>query len=56
MPVDGDEWVGAVMDLKEKVEHHVQEEENELFPKARKMLKEDQASQLGDQVQRAKTH
>lgn len=56
MPVGGDDWMKAVMTLKEKVEHHVREEENDIFPKARKMLKENQVSQLGDEVQRAKRH
>jgi hemerythrin superfamily protein len=32
--------------LKEQVEHHVEEEEGELFPKVRKMFKEDELDDL----------
>jgi hemerythrin superfamily protein len=33
--------------LKEQVEHHIQEEEGELFPKVKKMLSADQLDDLG---------
>jgi hemerythrin superfamily protein len=33
--------------LKEQVEHHVEEEEGELFPKVKSMFKEDQLDDLG---------
>ncbi|HZR10790.1 MAG TPA: hemerythrin domain-containing protein [Myxococcales bacterium] len=33
--------------LREQVEHHVEEEEGELFPKVRKMFKEDELDDLG---------
>jgi len=33
--------------LKEQVEHHVEEEEGELFPKVKKMFKEDELDDLG---------
>jgi hemerythrin superfamily protein len=33
--------------LQEQIEHHVEEEENELFPKVRKMLKKEELEDLG---------
>lgn len=53
MPPDSDEWMQAVRKLRESVEHHVQEEENELFPKAAKLLG-GRADQMGEQVMKAK--
>lgn len=36
--------------LREQVEHHVEEEENEIFPKAKKQLKEDVLVRLGAEM------
>ncbi len=40
--------------LKEQVEHHVEEEESELFPHAQKALKEEELVRLGQQLTEAK--
>lgn len=51
----GDEqWTARFSVLKENVEHHVEEEEGEMFPKARKVLSNDQAEILGTQMEEAK--
>ena len=42
------------MVLKENIEHHVEEEEGEMFQKARKALSEDEIEVLGDRLQEAK--
>jgi hemerythrin superfamily protein len=40
--------------LMESVKHHVEEEREDLFPKARKLLGEKALLQLGEQIERAK--
>ena len=37
--------------LKEQVEHHVEEEEKELFPKVRKACSKEELEDLGDRMQ-----
>lgn len=54
MPKDSEEWAAKLTVLKENVEHHVEEEEGEMFPKARKVLGEDRIEQLGARLQAAK--
>lgn len=45
-----DEWTAKLTVLKENVEHHVDEEEGELFSKAKDVLTDEQAEALGDQM------
>lgn len=45
-----DEWEAQAKVLRENVEHHVEEEENELFPKAEAALGEEQIEVLGEQM------
>ena len=54
MRPDDDGWVTTLTELKEKVEHHVQEEEGEFFPTARTLISEDQAQRLGETVETMK--
>lgn len=37
--------------LRENVEHHIEEEENELFPNAKKSFAEDEAEEIGEEVE-----
>ena len=47
-----DEQFDAKMSvLKEQVEHHVEEEEKQLFPKVRKALSKDELEDLGSRMQ-----
>jgi hemerythrin-like domain-containing protein len=41
--------------LKELVEHHADEEEKEMFPRARKLLSKDELSELGKRMQQRKS-
>src|SRR6185369_15178594 len=45
-----DQWEAQAKVLRENVEHHVEEEENELFPKADDVLSEDEIENLGDRM------
>lgn len=47
MAKDSEEWIAKFRVLKENVEHHVQEEEGELFTKARSVLSSEKANSLG---------
>jgi iron-sulfur cluster repair protein YtfE (RIC family) len=49
-----EEWEARLTVLKENVEHHVEEEEGELFDKANDVLTGDQADELGDRMQAEK--
>ncbi len=50
MSVDTEEWTAKLKVLKENVEHHVEEEESEMFRDARKILSKEQIEQIGDQL------
>lgn len=54
-PKDTEEWTAKLAVLKENVEHHVEEEEGEMFKKARKILTDKEADELGAQMEAAKT-
>ena len=45
-PAD-ERWAAKFKVLKENIEHHAQEEEDELFAKAREVLSDDDAEELG---------
>jgi hemerythrin superfamily protein len=54
MRPDDQKWMGKLGELQRKVEHHVKEEEEQLFPQGRKIISEDQAQQLGETVENKK--
>jgi hemerythrin-like domain-containing protein len=49
-----DEWEAQAKVLQENVEHHVEEEENELFEKAESVLSEEDIEDLGTRMQAEK--
>lgn len=52
--VKDEEWKAKFTVLKELVEHHVEDEEGEVFPEARKAMKGDVAADLAEQYLAAK--
>ncbi len=54
MPVDTEEWGAKLKVLKENVEHHVEEEEGDMFPKSREVLSKEQIEELGTQMEAEK--
>ena len=53
-PKDSEEWTAKFTVLKENIEHHVEEEEGEMFKKARQALSEEEIEALGERLQEAK--
>lgn len=49
-----DQWEAQAKVLQENVEHHVEEEENELFEKAQAALSEEELEELGDRMEAEK--
>ncbi|HKR00894.1 MAG TPA: hemerythrin domain-containing protein [Pyrinomonadaceae bacterium] len=54
MSKEDETWGAKLTVLKENVEHHVEEEEGEMFKKARKVLSKEQIEELGAQLEAAK--
>ena len=51
---DDEQWGAKLTVLKENVEHHVEEEEGEMFKKARQVLSDEEAEALGERMQATK--
>ena len=54
MAKDDEVWTAKMTVLKENVEHHVKEEEGEMFPRARQALTKDEIETLGTRLEAAK--
>ena len=54
VPVDTEQWTAKLKVLQENVEHHVEEEEGEMFQKARGVLSEEQINDLGARMEEEK--
>jgi hemerythrin-like domain-containing protein len=49
-----EEWTPKITVLQENTEHHIEEEEGELFPKVRKIWDTNKRNEVGQQMQRMK--
>ena len=54
VPVDTEQWTAKLKVLQENVEHHVEEEEGEMFQKARQVLSEGEITRLGERMEQEK--
>ena len=54
LPVDDETW-GAKAKVMQNVEHHMGEEEGEMFQKARQVFDRDELDELGTRMERRKT-
>ncbi|WP_052045964.1 hemerythrin domain-containing protein [Candidatus Paracaedibacter symbiosus] len=45
----GEEWLGIAKEMMQNLSHHIEEEENKLFPEARKIIDKNEEKELGDQ-------
>ncbi|MDQ3133574.1 MAG: hemerythrin domain-containing protein [Acidobacteriota bacterium] len=50
MPVGSEQWTAKLKVLQENVEHHVEEEETDMFKSAREVLEKSQLVELGAQM------
>ena len=55
LPVDDEKWGAKATVMKENVEHHMEEEEGEMFQKARQVFDRDELEALGTRMERRKT-
>lgn len=53
-PADSEDWTDTFAELKDAVEHHVDEEENEMFVQARDVLSPQQIDELGTRMEQEK--
>jgi len=50
LPVDDETWGPKAKVMKENIEHHIEEEENEMFKQARQVFSRDELEALGEQM------
>ena len=53
-PVDDESWGAKAMVMKENVEHHIEEEEGEMFAKARQVFDRAELMDLGERMAKRK--
>ena len=54
LPTDSELWKPKMKVLQENIEHHIEEEEGEMFKKARKVLSEEELEALGTRMEALK--
>lgn len=54
MSTPGEDWNDQLDELKDDLEHHIEEEENDMFPKAQSLLGQSQLEEMGRQMEEMK--
>jgi len=54
MPFDDERWGAKLKVMKENIEHHIEEEEDEMFEKARSVFDKEELEELGAQMEARK--
>ena len=54
VPEDADQWKAKLKVLKENLEHHIEEEEGEMFRRAKSALGKETLEELGRKMQQVK--
>ena len=49
-PVEDETWAAKLTVMKENLEHHIEEEEDDMFKKARQVMDEAELEELGDRM------
>jgi hypothetical protein len=52
--VDDERWAAKFSVMKENIEHHIEEEEDDMFKKARDVFSKDELEMLGDRMETRK--
>ena len=53
-PYDDETWGAKLTVMKENIEHHIEEEEGEMFPQARQVFERSELQELGDRMKARK--
>jgi hypothetical protein len=54
LPVEDESWGAKALVMKENIEHHIEEEEGEMFKTARQVFDRQELDDLGERMQRRK--
>jgi Hemerythrin HHE cation binding domain len=54
LPVSDETWTAKFTVMKENLEHHIEEEEGEMFKQAKQVFDEDELAQLGEYMEARK--
>jgi hemerythrin-like domain-containing protein len=49
-PVDDETWAAKLTVMKENLEHHIEEEEGEMFPQARQVMEPGELNELAERM------
>lgn len=54
LALDDERWKARLTVIKENIEHHIKEEENDLFPKIKKLIPAENLEEMAEQLKKFK--